>query len=102
MFGTLSGLFTLLAKLDDASILGNGELVFIFNNGGCLTLVANDHLQESVILRIVWIEDLALFGPYNSTTLNILTHDFKEWDLAGAIEEPGLCIKNVDCEIFLL
>lgn len=102
VFGSLSGLFTLLSELNDAGILGHGKLVFIFHDSWCLTLVAKDHLQVPVILGIVRVEDLALLGPNDSATLNVLAHDFKEWDLAGAIKEPGLRIKDVDCEILLL
>lgn len=39
-------------------------------------------MQVSVVLAIVWIKDFTFLRSHNSTTLNVLTHDLKQRDLA--------------------
>jgi len=68
----------------------------ILNNRWLKSIICQLYLQEPFILTILRIKyfTFLLFDD----SLFTLSKNFKEWDLAGAVEEFGFDVEDVDCE----
>ena len=55
-----------------------------------------NYLQETFVLTVLWIEYFTFF--WSANLLFSLSKNFKEWDFAGAIEEFGFNIEDINCK----
>ena len=65
-----------------------------------LAKIANNNLQEPLVLVILWVEYFTLLGSHNHVTS--LSEYFKQRNLARTKVEFSFRLKDVDCHISIL